>query len=308
MIFLIGATGYLGRYVLNELIKQRIPAKTIRRRFFEKKITGVKTKWCNLSNAKNLKYFLKDVDGIIHTASPRVLERKRVVKEGILGTSYLIDYWKKGNFVYASSQVVVGIPPKEPFNEDIPYSPIYWYDMEKICCELLLKKKINEERGTGFDGYYIIFRIPLIFTPGFRMDDRQFLYSIIQHTIHNQPFVFEGNKDEVENAGSSWVDARDLAKIMVDSLFYQESGIYNIANGFIRWVQLLEIIKDLTGSNSEIIIQEKGSKNIEKGYYFPISHSELDTSRIVAKGFISFYSIQQTLSECVKFYLKNYKS
>ena len=228
MILLTGASGHLGRYVVEELKKHNLPAKAIRRTLL-RKTTGIKSKWCNLSDTKRLKGFMEDVDGIIHTASPRTLKREKVVKEGILGTSYLIDYWKEKNFIYCSSQGVIGIPPKEPFDEDLLYNPIYWYDIEKICCELLLLKKLNEEKG--FSGHYIILRIPFIFAPNSRMNDYQFLYPIIQHAIKNLPFVFMGKEEDVENAGSSWVDARDLASCLVEALYWQESGIYNIAKG-----------------------------------------------------------------------------
>lgn len=245
---------------------------------------------------------MNDVDGIIHTASPRTLKREKVVKEGILGTSYLIDYWKGGNFIYCSSQGVIGIPPKESFNEDLPYNPIYWYDIEKICCELLLLKKLNEEKG--FNGHYIIFRIPHIFASNSRMDDYQFLYPIIQHAIKNLPFVFKGIEKNVKDAGFSWVDARDMAIALVDALSWQESGIYNIANGFVRWIDLIEMIKKIIGSKSEIVIQEE--TNIEEGFFLPTFHCELDISKLIKKGFVPRYTIYQTISECIDFYVKAY--
>jgi nucleoside-diphosphate-sugar epimerase len=302
MILLTGASGYLGMCVVEKLKRHNISVKAIRRTLFGKTL-GVKSKWCNLSSAKRLKGFMNDVDGIIHMASPRTLKREKVVKEGILGTSYLIDYWKRGNFVYCSSQGVIGMPPKEPFDESLPYNPIYWYDIEKICCELLLLKKKNEEKVSG---HYIIFRIPFIFAPNSRMNDYQFLYPIIRHAVRDLPFVFIGKEEDVANAGFSWVDGRDLANTLVNALSFQESGIYNIANGFIRWIDFIEMIKEITGSKSKIIIQEK-DRDIKGGFVISSSHSELDISKVTKKGFIPRYTIYQTIGECIDFYLKHYE-
>jgi nucleoside-diphosphate-sugar epimerase len=186
-------------------------------------------------------------------------------------------------------------------SEENTYKPSNWYDIGKIAVELILKMKTDPYNSiSNPKGYYIIFRIPLIFGPIKTGYNKQLLYSIVIRMFRNEDFYFEVGMSEAEKYGTSWVDGRDLARAIVDSLDDTVSGIYNIQSGFITWIELIEMIKGIIGSKSKIITNSRNV--IPNGYRLPHSISKLDTNKITSlKKFSPKYTINDTILDYLAF-------
>src|SRR3712207_3084881 len=107
-IFLTGATGHAGQYVLAELQRRGMTVTALVRR--EVRLEGCRTVSGDLAALEGVLEEILSADGIIHLASPRSQEREYVVLDDIVGTGVLTDAWRSGPFIYASSPTVHGIP------------------------------------------------------------------------------------------------------------------------------------------------------------------------------------------------------
>ncbi|HBE88734.1 MAG TPA: hypothetical protein DDW67_06295 [Elusimicrobia bacterium] len=231
-IFLTGAGGNVGRYTLKELLRRGYEVTALARR--DTSLEGGRAVQASLSEPGKYAGEAAAADGIIHLASTMSSDRNVVISEDILGTGFLLDSWKRGNFIYLSTQAVYGIP-RGPLTEEHPLSPMCWHEIGKICCEnQLVSAPLRPEGGAA-----ISLRIPPFFGPGGKTPGSLLLENIHEHLVRAHTFAFE-TEEALETAGTSFIGPADLASVLADSLGLKSSGTYNVSGGFCTWRKLLD--------------------------------------------------------------------
>lgn len=292
-IFLTGASGNVGRPVLSELLKHGYVVTALAHR--NSNIEGCRVVYGKLSAVDKHASEISLCDAVIHLASAKSVDRNPVLKEDILGTGLLLDNWRKGNFVYMSSQTVYGIP-HGVLTEDHPLVPQCWYDIAKICCESQLSiEPARFGRGVG-----IAFRMALFFGPSGNGQGDQFLDNIYAHCAKGHIFSFE-SEEGMETAGSSFVGPQDLARAVVGSLQLKTAGVYNISSGFCTWRSLIEAMCKKCGLKPKFSLF---SKLPPAAHYvrMPQSRSCVDASKF--QGLATFVP-NQGLEELVNDFVRS---
>jgi len=293
--FLTGATGNVGRSVLKELVSRGHEVAALGRPGSQE-LLGSRLVPGHLGLAEDLASEVEQADGIIHLASPRTNDRRGVLHEDILGTGKLLDAWTNGNFVFASSQVVYGIPKDICREGSSPRSAGCWYDLAKIANEELL----SFTPITGARRAAISIRMALLFDNGPRANDRQFLAPIIEACRMGITFTFE-SEEKIETAGSSFVGGEDLGRAFVDALGIEASGAYNVASGFCTWKELIRAIDRQLGTRSNLALRPGGNAAAPNEMRMPQSMSKLDTTAFEeATGFRPRQSLEELVARCVE--------
>jgi nucleoside-diphosphate-sugar epimerase len=268
-IFLTGASGNVGMPVMEALLEGGYDVSALVRRRLDG-AGAFRPVFGSLEELSNVATEVARCDGIIHLASPRSDMRGNVLREDITGTGNLLDAWSKGNFVYASSQTVYGVP-KDALSEEVPHSPTCWYDLGKVCNEHQIAMT---PRGNGRDAA-VSLRLGLVFGAGDRRHDRQFLSTIFERIILGQAMLFD-SEEGLETFGSSFIGESDLARAIVAAMDMRDSGPFNVAGGFCTWRSLFDAIDRHAGIKARIVVRA-GSQPREGEFPMPQSMSRMDT-------------------------------
>jgi len=289
-IFLTGASGNVGRPTLSELLKRGCEVTALVHKNSD--IEGCRKIEGKISSAARYADEVASADAVIHLASTRSMDRKKVVKEDILGTGLLLDNWRKGNFVYMSSTCVYGIPCG-PLTEQHPVCvPMYWYDIGKMCGESqLAMEPARPGRGVG-----ISLRMALLFGPG---RGKQFLEDVYANCLGGTIFAFE-TEEAMETAGASFVGPADLARAIADSLELKSAGAYNISSGFCTWRDLIETICRKSGLKPKIDLVS-GLPRGARYRRLPQSRSYVDASLFSS---LTGFTPEQGLDELVEAFIR----
>ena len=289
-IFLTGATGNAGRPVLAELLRRNYEVTALVRR--STTFRGCRTVTGELADAALFADEVSRADSVVHLASPRDNSRQSVVMEDVLGTGALLDAWRRGNFVFTSSQTVYGIP-RQTLTESSPLDAMCWYDLGKVCNEFQLRMA----EPSGDRGAAVSLRMALLLSAGDRRADRQFLPMVYEQCRRRVTFVFD-SEEGLETYGSSFIGEEDLGRAVGDALNVKVPGAYNLAGGFCTWRSLIETINQHAGTDARLAVRHGAEPDIGE-FRLPQSRSCLDTSAFTAEtGFVP----RQELDELVRRY------
>ena len=292
-IFLTGASGNVGRPVLAELLSRGHEVTALVHK--DRDLKGCRVIQAKLSEAGKYAAEAAASGAVIHLASTMSTDRNPAVNEDILGTGHLLDSWRKGNFIYASTHRVYDVSPGL-LTEGTPLSPTCWYDISKICCENQLAIEPRRPgRGVG-----ISFRLALLFSPGRSRRGDQFLENIYAHCERGHTFAF-ASEEGLETAGSSFVGPGDLARAIADSLELGTAGAYNISSGFCTWRGLIEAMGRKGGFTPKFSLLTglpKGAQYVR----MPQGRSCIDTSLFSGR---TGFAPRQDLEELVDGFIRN---
>jgi UDP-glucuronate decarboxylase len=200
------------------------------------------------------------IDQIYHLAcpaSPVHYQRNPVatVRTNVLGMLHVLEYAQenKSRVLQASTSEVYGDPTEHPQRES------YWgnvstlslracYDEGKRCAETLC---MDYHRQYGVD--VRIIRIFNTYGPRMAVNDGRVISSFILRALKNEPITING--DGSYTRSFQYVD--DLVEGMVRVMHKDGdlTGPINIGNpGEFSIIELAKIVKELTGSSSEIIL------------------------------------------------------
>lgn len=287
-VFLTGGTGNVGRLVAAELVRRghRVTALV---QPGSAAPAGCTAAAGHMGIAEQLAGAVAAADGVIHLASPRSNDRRAALHEDVAGCGKLLDAWTRGNFVFASSQTVYGAP-RGIMKEDAVLKASCWYDLAKIANELQLgMAPLDGERRAA-----VSIRMALLFDAGPRRRDRQFLFEIYQACRKGLSFVFQSER-ALETAGSVFVGGEDLARAFADALDVPGSAAFNVASGFCRWKDLIEMIDRHAGTKSGFVVRDGGRPGPGE-YPLPQSVSSMDLSAFAAAA---GFRPRQTLEELI---------
>lgn len=256
MILLTGATGFLGSFVLDELLNHNYEVMAIFRTKNPMMERYPNVRWirADLGNAYTLNKLPISSDGIIHLASTLSVQPDIVMKFDIPGIWGLLDRWGDGPFVYISSTDVYGPLQVIPANEDHPLAPSNWYGFGKLVCEQQLQMAARIRKRSDF----VIFRPPYILGPHEKFH-LSLIGRLITHAMAGRNFILH---EGAVNSGHSWVNAYDLAHWIVKTLGNGPGGVYNAVSGYVTWKRLLEIILEMTKGSGRILFQENWDETL----------------------------------------------
>lgn len=284
MVLLTGATGFLGSFVLDELLNQGIDVIALARTKSQITKRYPKVQWIkgDLGNPKTLSKLPSQSDGIIHLASTLSVRPYDVMDVDIRGMWSLLENWDEGPFIFCSSTDVYGPLQIVPANEEHPLAPSHWYGLGKSVCEQQLRLAARIKKRDDF----VVFRSPYILGshPSFISS---FLGRLITYAMAGGDFILPKKGNSRSNVfGHSWVNARDLSRWIVAALQGGPAGTYNVASGFCTWEELLEIVLALTNSSGRIVFKGNGDKTLR------LCKEE---RRFSIERFILDYNIQDTI-------------
>lgn len=219
----------------------------------------VKEDVCNLRVDEKL-------DFIFHLASPASPNKNapksymNLPTQTLLANSYgtynLLNIAEKNNakFLFASSSEVYGDPEVSPQKEDYfgnvnPNGPRSVYDEGKRFGEAITMSYVRQNRVNA-----TIIRIFNTYGPNMQKDDGRVVSNFIMQAINNDPITVYG--DGLQTRSLCYID--DLISGLSKAMFSDESSgkVINMGNPNEKTIkELAENIKDLTGSNSEIIFE-----------------------------------------------------
>lgn len=296
-VFVTGATGNLSAYIIPDLVANGYRVTALVRS--PTNLEGCKTVVGSLATIDTLMEHLFDADGIIHLADSRCNEKLPVLRDDITGTSSLLDGWRKGNFVFASTQTVYGAP-SGPLDESSPLNPECWYDLGKIFNEFqvgLVSDEFQFERGVG-----VRLRLALHLGAGDGRNDRPYLSSYLAYIYaqckRGATFVFD-SEEALATYGTSFIGGKDLARVTRASLLLRDGGAYNVSSGFCTWLRVLELIEQLAGLHPRIAIHT--SADLSAGECrLPQSRSFLDTMVFTSStGFEPAQCVEEVVEEFI---------
>ncbi len=148
-VLLTGATGFVGPYLVKELLdrKARIKVLTMDK---ARNLTGLEDEITlvrgNITDTGSLQDIMKDADMVFHLAAVSnvnyaIAHPRETFEINATGTLNLLEEARKntnGKFVYISSSHVYGVPQYLPMDEKHPVSPQEPYSASKASAEMLV--------------------------------------------------------------------------------------------------------------------------------------------------------------------------
>lgn len=243
--FLTGATGFIGSYVAEQLIKSGHQVLTLvreksNRRWIEnldiKLITGSVFKVDSYINfIEDIPYFIH-LAGVTKATDPEEYYRGNVLMTKILLEAILKNAKNVQRFLLVGSQAAVGpSPSQEPVNESFFGNPLTDYGKSKLECEELVQSYKNRLPIT-------IVRPPTVYGP--RDTDVYQLLKLIKKGIN----IKIGNHDQLVNL----VYVEDLAKGLIEATISENTigKVYYICEDKpYYWSEVVKISANIMNSN-----------------------------------------------------------
>jgi nucleoside-diphosphate-sugar epimerase len=211
----------------------------------------------------------------------------------VVAMQALLDGWRTGPFVFVSSLDVYGLVGSAPVTEEDPLSETYGdYGRGKVICEGLLAARAAAHGRSDFASL----RAPHILGPHPKMQRR-----FIDPVRAGGPIVLPGaDAREGSQYRDAWIDVRDLAWVIAESLARPAGGPLNVLAGHFVWRDFYAALIQLTGSSSQIVYKSRAAfsdaewqekQSLAQTWYF-------DNSKLRRQlDFIPRYTLQQTLAD-----------
>ena len=288
-IFVTGATGNVGQAVVPVLLDEGLNITTLLRKPSE--IKGCHPLFgCLEDVSSRLAPEIARCSAIVHLACSRSLNPSEVLRQDIAGTAGLIQVWRNGPFLYASSSRVYG-NSTGTLTEQTPVSFLNSYDRGKYANEFQLRLA---ERRDGRAGALIL-RPTLIFAVNDRIDDRHLLGAVFAHCKRGGRFVF-ASEEELATGGCSFIGGTDFGRVIAKALSQGLSGTLNIAGGFCTWRELIETMNRLTGTKGDLVVRAD-TKPQAGEFRFRRSVRRLDTTALAS---VMDFKPRETLQEIIE--------
>jgi len=211
LLLVTGATGRIGRHLVNALLKSDEKIRVfIRDRMTE--FENVEIFYGDLIDKEALKKAVDGVDIVFHLAAivDYSAPEDQMYQVNVMGTKNILEVFKGKKFIYLSSAAVLGKKPKIPADENTSYKPSNFYGKTKMEAE----KFVRENNG-------IIVRSSDVYGPGF---EEGFYYMFDKLESGKMP-VFGDGKNIIQ-----YVHVNDLVQALILAKEHgKQKEIYTIA-------------------------------------------------------------------------------
>jgi UDP-glucose 4-epimerase len=278
-IFLTGGTGFIGSYVVNELVNNghlvTILARNVDKLPDFKKNPSIELVHGTLKDREIIKEALKGKDACIHLALGAVTSAVEAVEEDTLPMAYILETAAllKVKHIITTSTIATYGNIDRPYAENECTRPIAFYGASKACAEsyMFAIAQVYGVRANAVSPGFT-FGNPLCEGATIYHDPR--FPTIVKCAKHNEPINI------VKSTGTQFIWAGDLAKLYAAVLTSNHNRRVFIGMGieFVTWEEIARMAVEISGSKSEIILEEKDLSNltpsISKNY--PIDLSSID--------------------------------
>ncbi|HDN96075.1 MAG TPA: NAD-dependent epimerase/dehydratase family protein [Thermoplasmatales archaeon] len=234
MILVTGASGFIGKYILNELLENGYEVRALTRRK-DFKYEDVEIAIGDITKPASLEKAFDGIDAIFHNAAfaSDYGKKKEFFKHNVEGTKNVAEMARKkgiNRIIYTSSAGVYGHPNvKEEINEDYPKKPMNAYQKSKLMGEEMLKQ---------YDFHLSIVRPPLVLGAGAKAT------KILLGRAEKGNLVYIGNGENF----ISIVHPKDVAKCLRLAFEKDEKGdVFNVVSFHCKIKELYEKIADKMG-------------------------------------------------------------
>lgn len=242
-ILIVGGAGFIGSFVVRELLKKNVLKVVIYDNFTRGKMDNIrdslKDKRCSVFAAGGdirdmdvLNDAMKNIDYVFHLAAMWLLHCKdyprTAFEVNIGGTFNILEACVKNNIkklIYSSSASVYGDAVEVPMTENHPFNNKNFYGATKISGEAMCTA-FNDRYGLSVIGL----RYMNVFGPG---QDQHAAYSgvvpvMLNKIDENEPPVINGDGSQAYD----FIYVEDVAKCNVDALISDKKfGFYNVGTG-----------------------------------------------------------------------------
>lgn len=287
-IIVFGGSGFLGTYVVNELISRGydvISADIQKSKFIDDALF----KHCDIESYDEVKQILtEEFDYIYNFAGFANLDRAihqplKTIQLNVLGNLNILDVAKEvgiKRFIFASSAYAMS--DKGSF-----------YGISKLTSE-----KLVEEYYKRYGIKYSIIRYGSVYSE--RDSDNNYVYSIVKEALLTKQINHNGDGEETRE----YIHAADAARLSADILEEEEYENQNIIlTGFERMKRkdLFEMIREISSESIKINLSKSGYDHHYK--ISPYSFHPTLSKKLVANPFID---MGQGILECIKSVHQNY--
>ncbi|MFW6306788.1 MAG: NAD-dependent epimerase/dehydratase family protein [Bacillota bacterium] len=263
-IFLTGGTGFIGSYVVNELVNEGHRVTILARN--PEKVSGflandsIEFIQGNLSDRDIIKEGLTGKDACVHIAlgwgdtAVEMLASDTAPSVFIFETAAQLGVDK---LIYTSSTATVG-EFRPQMDEKIDTLPVDFYGATKAASEayLLAVSEVCDIKGNILRPGYT-FGNPVVEGADMQPDRR--FFNIIKKAKNNQDIEL------VKNDGTQFIWAGDLARIYTAILksSLNRKIFFGLSREFVTWEEIARWTVEYLDSSSEIILEESGQEKEE---------------------------------------------
>lgn len=312
-ILVTGGSGFIGSFVVAELLKEDIGEVIIydnfargSSKYIEKQLEDSR---CSLFQADIrevdlLNAAMKDCDYVIHLAAMWLLHCKDYPRTAfdvnIQGTFNVLEACVKNNIkrlVYSSSASVYGDASQVPMTEDHPFNNRNFYGASKIACEAMCRAFYDQY---GLE--YVGLRYMNVYGPH---QDQSAAYTGVIPIMLNR---IDDNEAPVINGDGTqaydFVYVEDVARANVLSLkSSSKDEFYNVGSGIQTSIaELCELILNLKQSNLEVQYRPYGEDDARRLVQNRIGCPQKAYQDL---GFKYSYSLSDGLKQLINWRSKN---
>ena len=248
-VLVTGAAGFIGRYVVQELVKNDYEVIALMHEaghHLRQEVTWIKTDIADADMMRQTAEQIKNCNILIHLAAAIDLKgNDHTILTNSLGTYHVVQLaalLSAECFIFLSSIPVIGTPKQMPIDEEHPADPDTLYHITKYTGEMIVKTVGPASMRK------IILRIP---SPiGVGMSSHNYLSFLLSKCRCSDTIEVYGEGKRRQN----YIDVRDIAAAVLCAVVSKEQGLFLIAGEKeITNRELAFLCKELTHSSSEII-------------------------------------------------------
>jgi len=249
-VFVTGGSGFIGIPLVRHLLEKGHEVKMLDLK--EPAISHKNLKFVNKSVMDELAEDIKGCDLVLHLAAilgvnnsdNKPLETMRINLEGSVNVFKSAIEANVKHMVYASSSEVYGEPRELPIREDSVKGPVSTYGVSKLAAEIYAKAHNHE-----FDADIKIVRFFNVYGQG--QSDNFVVPIFLNNALANKPIQVFGNGNQTR----CFTYVEDAVEGLLKVVEKGKTGeAYNIGNNQpTTMLELAKLIKEITGSSSEII-------------------------------------------------------
>lgn len=234
-ILVTGGAGFIGKHLVNELVKHRNNVASFDLQYGDDLLKG-------FSGTFDAIYHLAVLSRPLAQSDPR-----KAIDVNIKGTINVLEHARKcdAKVIFTSASSVYGIPMHSPVKEDEPHSPVSIYGATKSAAESLI---LTYNRLYSID--YLIFRFTSVYGLG-QKSTREVIPAFINATKKGNAITITGSGKQSRD----FVYIDDVVHFLVSALEEDKKDmIFNLGSGKETSInKLVDLIANVTGITPEMI-------------------------------------------------------